>query len=410
MVPGIGAPVIDWLAYGHAIKTEKGAAQTFGKGDVRGVIAAESSTNAREGGSLVTMIAFGVPGQPSMAILLGAFLIQGIVPGPDMLTKHLDLTYTIVWSLTLANVFGTLICFGFANQFARLSTLRYTLLLPIVMTLVFLGAFEGQHSWGDIVALLFFGTLGWLMKRCGWPRPPLVLGFVLGKLIERYMFISVERYGWEWLTNWSVILLLGLSALSILRPLLKRRHGSTGNFFNWSLRGFSFSVRAAFAAAVLIIFSTSLYFKSRWPFAARLVPLTVSIFGTLFATLLVLGETLGKATAAATHVDAKIPMDLELGYGGLTDRTVYIRALGYFIWIYVVLLAGILVGFVPALVGSTLIFIRFYGREKWSLALAVSFGLFVFIWLVFDKLVHQSWPASVIGDFLPELRTISPWF
>ena len=148
MVPGIGAPVIDWLAYGHAIKTEKGAAQDFGKGDVRGVIAAESSTNAREGGSLVTMIAFGVPGQPSMAILLGAFLIQGIVPGPDMLTKHLDLTYTIVWSLTLANVFGTLICFGFANQFARLSTLRYTLLLPIVMTLVFLGAFEGQHRSG----------------------------------------------------------------------------------------------------------------------------------------------------------------------------------------------------------------------------------------------------------------------
>ena len=195
MISGIGAPVIDWIAYGHALKTEKGAALTFGKGDVRGVIAAESSTNAREGGSLVTTIAFGVPGQPSMAILLGAFLIQGIVPGPDMLTKHLDLTYTIVWSLTIANVFGTLICFAFANQFARLATVRYTLLLPIVMALVYVGAFEGQHSWGDIVALLVFGTIGWVMKRCGWPRPPLVLGFVLGKLIERYMFISVERYG-----------------------------------------------------------------------------------------------------------------------------------------------------------------------------------------------------------------------
>src|SRR5581483_7089460 len=146
MVPGLGAPVIDWIAYAHAIKTEKGAKQSFGKGDVRGVIAAESSTNAREGGSLVTTVAFGVPGQPSMAILLGAFLIQGINPGPDMLTKQLDLTYTIVWSLTLANVFGTLICFALANQFARIATVRYTLLLPIVMTLVYVGAFEGQHS------------------------------------------------------------------------------------------------------------------------------------------------------------------------------------------------------------------------------------------------------------------------
>ena len=119
MIPGLGAAVIDWIAYGHALKTEKGAAETFGKGDVRGVIAAESSTNAREGGSLIPTIAFGVPAHASMAILLGAFLIQGIVPGPDMLSKHLDVTYTIVWSLTLANVFGTLICFALANQFAR---------------------------------------------------------------------------------------------------------------------------------------------------------------------------------------------------------------------------------------------------------------------------------------------------
>ena len=87
MIPGLGASVIDWLAYGHAARTEKGAAQTFGKGDVRGVIAAEASTNAREGGSLIPTIAFGVPAHASMAILLGAFLIQGIVPGPDMLTK-----------------------------------------------------------------------------------------------------------------------------------------------------------------------------------------------------------------------------------------------------------------------------------------------------------------------------------
>ena len=198
-IPGISASVIDWLAYGHALKTEKGARETFGKGDVRGVIASESSNNAKEGGALVPTIAFGVPGSATMAILLGAFLIHGLVPGPDMLHKNLDITYTMVWSVALANILGAGLCYAFSPQFARLATLRYTLILPAVMGVVYIGAFEANRSWGDLIALLAFGVVGWLMKQYKWPRPPLVLGLVLGDSIERYMFISVERYGFSWL-------------------------------------------------------------------------------------------------------------------------------------------------------------------------------------------------------------------
>src|SRR5215469_9522509 len=108
-IPGIGSAVIDWIAYGYAQRTEKNP-ETFGTGDVRGVIAPESSNNAKEGGHLVPTIAFGVPAGASMAILLGAFLMHGLTPGPEMLTKHLDVTYTIVWSLTLAHIIGALIC------------------------------------------------------------------------------------------------------------------------------------------------------------------------------------------------------------------------------------------------------------------------------------------------------------
>ena len=105
-IPGISASVVDWLAYGHALKTEKGASATFGKGDVRGVIASESSNNAKEGGALVPTVAFGVPGSATMAILLGAFLIHGLVPGPDMLTKNLSITYAMVWSVALGQHSG----------------------------------------------------------------------------------------------------------------------------------------------------------------------------------------------------------------------------------------------------------------------------------------------------------------
>src|SRR3979409_968144 len=129
-MPGISGSVVDWLAYGHALKTEKGANLTFGKGDVRGVIASESSNNAKEGGALVPTIAFGVPGSASMAILLGAFLMHGLVPGPDMLTKNLPIPYSMVWSVALANILGAGMCYAFSPQFAKLSVLRFSLILP----------------------------------------------------------------------------------------------------------------------------------------------------------------------------------------------------------------------------------------------------------------------------------------
>src|ERR1700682_4261087 len=117
-IPGIGSAVIDWIAYGYAQRTEKNP-ETFGTGDVRGVIAPEASNNAKEGGHLVPTIAFGVPAGACMAVLLGAFLIHGLTPGPEMLTKHLDITYTIVWSLTLAHVIGAVICLSCRRFFGE---------------------------------------------------------------------------------------------------------------------------------------------------------------------------------------------------------------------------------------------------------------------------------------------------
>src|ERR1700688_3200849 len=227
-IPGIGASVIDWISYGHALRTEKGAAQTFGTGDVRGVIAAESATNAREGGALVPTVAFGVPASAGMAILLGAFLIHGLVPGPEMLTKHLDLTYMIVWSLTLAHVIGAVICLACSRYLAQISRVRPEILLPCVLSLVYIGAFESTRNWGDLFSLLFFGMLGWAMKHFRWPRPPLILGVVLGGILERYMFISIERYGVSWMLRPIVMVMFAMSILTLTRPMLqdiREHHG-----------------------------------------------------------------------------------------------------------------------------------------------------------------------------------------
>src|SRR2546430_250829 len=226
-IPGISASVVDWLAYGHALKTERGANQTFGKGDVRGVIASESANNAKEGGALLPTVAFGVPGSATMAILLGAFLIHGLVPGPDMLHKNLDITYAMVWSIALANILGAGMCYAFSGQFARLATLRYTLILPCVLGIIYIGAFEATRQWGGLYSLLVFGLLGWVMKQFKLPRPPLILGVVLGDTIERYLFISVERYGLSWLDRVVVAILLVIAVVGLTRPFMQdiRIHG-----------------------------------------------------------------------------------------------------------------------------------------------------------------------------------------
>lgn len=144
-VPGIGSAVIDWLAYGYAMKTETNP-ELFGHGDIRGVIAAESSNNAKEGGHLIPTIAFGVPAGASMALLLSAFFMHGFTPGPEMLTKHLDVTYSIIWTLTISHLMAAVICLFASNVFARLSLVRVGLLVPAVISIVYLGAFNTSQS------------------------------------------------------------------------------------------------------------------------------------------------------------------------------------------------------------------------------------------------------------------------
>src|ERR1700723_3659832 len=282
-IPGIGAAVIDWISYGHALRSEKGAAQTFGTGDVRGVIAAESATNAREGGALVPTVAFGVPSSAGMAILLGAFLIHGLVPGPEMLTKHLDITYSMVWSIAIANILGSGLCFAFSGQLAKVATLRYTLFMPGVLSLIYIGAFEASRNWGDIFSLMFFGMLGWAMKHFRWPRPPLVLGFILGEVIERYMFISIERYGISWMLRPVVVVMFILAGMPLLRPLLQdvRGHGGFKNMVSqWGHP--MFAVNNLFAGRLLCLFLAMLGVSFQWSFAARIIPSIVGTGAILF--------------------------------------------------------------------------------------------------------------------------------
>jgi TctA family transporter len=224
IVPGLGGAVAQWIAYGHAVQSARTPRERdgFGKGDVRGVLGPGAANNSKEGGDLIPTVAFGVPGSSSMAILLGAFLLVGLTPGPDMLTRHLNVTLSMVWTIVLSNAITVAASLLFLNQLARLTTIRGTLLLPFLVLLTFIGAYATNNSLGDIVVMLLFGGLGYLLVRLHWPRAPLVLGLVLGKIAERYLWISVARYGAAWLGRPIVLVLLFLTLAVVGSALIRQ--------------------------------------------------------------------------------------------------------------------------------------------------------------------------------------------
>ncbi len=225
MLPGLGGGVAQWVAYAHSTQSAKTAEERaqFGRGDVRGVIGPGATVNAREGAHLIPTVAFGIPAGSSMAILLGAFFVLGLTPGPEMLTTHLTLTYSMVWTIVLANIIVVLFCLLFINHLAKLTTIRASLMNPVILLLCFIGAYTTTNSVDDLIVFLIFGTIGYFMVRYKWPRPPLVLGFVLGKLAETYLYISVTRFGTSWLMRPKVIVIAVLAVLVALYPTLQSR-------------------------------------------------------------------------------------------------------------------------------------------------------------------------------------------
>lgn len=415
-IPGISASVVDWLAYGHALKTEKGASQTFGKGDVRGVIASESSNNAKEGGALVPTVAFGVPGSATMAILLGAFLIHGLVPGPDMLHKNLDVTYAMVWSVALANILGAGLCYAFSPQFARLATLRYTLILPAVLGIVYIGAFEASRNWGDLFALLLFGLLGWVMKQYKWPRPPLVLGLVLGDSIERYMFISIERYGFSWLWRPVVAVLLIMAIVGLVRPFIAdiRRQGGFAKMAQ-SFQAPTFHPSQLFTLFYLCVIGGMVAVALPWHFSAKLVPIVVGTIALIAILLSLFNEMCRKPAAAgggslaeeAQHeVEQKIHMDLTSDTEHLPVRTVVTRAARFFGYLLAFMAVMALIGLIPTVAIFVIVFMRLEGPERWPLVLVYAGALVVAIYVAFDLFMALPWPPSLLGQLVPAAKMI----
>ncbi len=403
ILPGVGGGTAQWVSYAYAVQSSPDK-ERFGKGAVEGVLGPGAANNSTFGGDLVTTVAFGIPSSVSTAILFGAFLIQGIQPGPDMLNpaKHLTLTFSFVWIIVVSNIITVAVCFLFLNQLAKITNVRGSLLIPFILLLVYLGGFTVKNSFGDMIMVLIFGALGWLMVQLDWQRPPLLVGLVLGTIAERNLFISTRAYGAAWLMHPGVLiialLIVGAIVYSI-RQILRERSQSTATdpqtapdspMVMLSSPVYRPLFALFFVALFIYVLRETFYEIRPMEERAALFPITIGIPCLALALLAFGQELFASFRHGASHADpSEITSPLEPAL--IRRRTVSIIGwtLGFFLAIW-------LLGFVIAVPVASFLYFRFAGGEKWSISIVLSLAAWAVFYGLFDYLLHLPFPEGTL--------------
>jgi putative tricarboxylic transport membrane protein len=230
VLPGAGATVASFLSYSLEKRIARDS-DTFGKGNIKGVAAPESANNAACVGSFVPLLTLGVPGSGTTAILLGALLVLNVQPGPLMLTERPEMFWGVVASMYIGSLVLLIINLPLIPLFAKVLKTPRAILLPMVVVFCVVGVYGLSFATFDLGLLLAFGVVGFLMRANGFPAAPLILGLILGGLMERSMRQALQISGGDWtvfLTKPIPAVLLALAVLSLLPAavgVLRRRRG-----------------------------------------------------------------------------------------------------------------------------------------------------------------------------------------
>ncbi len=225
VLPGAGGTIASFLAYSTEERIA-GSQGRFGDGDLRGVAAPESANNAAANGAMIPLLTLGVPGSGTTAVLLGALLGLGITPGPLLIQDQPELFWGLAASMYVGNIFLLLLNLPLVGLFVRALTLPRWFLLPAVSAVAFVAVYAVNGSAFDLVLMTLFGVVGWLMRRFSYPLAPVVLGLVLGPLMEKNLRRAMALSGGDvgvLFESWIAIGLWSLAVASLLAPLLLKR-------------------------------------------------------------------------------------------------------------------------------------------------------------------------------------------
>jgi putative tricarboxylic transport membrane protein len=427
VIPGVGGAVSGFLAYSQAKQTSKHP-ERFGKGAIEGVIAAESANDAKEGGSLIPTVAFGIPGTVGMAVLLGALIMQGVPAGPTLLVDHIDLIYILVLGMVASKFVAPVVVWLVAKRATQLTTLRPGIFTPIIAVAALIGAYTVNLQILDVVVTVIFGYLGYAMRRYGYSRVALIIALVLGGLVERTYYQTVSSFG-----DASVIIQRPISAVLLTLTVVflgyavysaVRRRVSSRGIGNADepededeLTGHRQPGGVIFTAMLLVFAIIIVVSASSIPSDARILPLIIGWIATVGLAFQLIRDVLPFVWRPGEHKDRAIPtaefeeasLDAPRSDGEgrslgsvnvlskqgagvveLSGRTVLRRQAMFALWAIGFVVLSAFAGFAVAIPVSLVIFLRFLAKESWIVAITVAVVTVTLLYLLFDLTLGRS--------------------
>jgi len=296
-----------------------------------------------------------------------------------MVQENLDLVFTIIWSFAIANTMGAALCLFLSPALARLTWVPFAQLAPAIVVTIFFGAFQSSEHFGDIYAMLGLGLMGWLMKQLGWPRAPFLVGFVLTKPTEQYLWLSISRYGLEWLSRPGVIV-MGLLLLASIYWCVRGKSGGkeipAEEPEGKAVLGKVPSV--LFTLFVLVVVAAALYEARSFPHLGAIFPMAATIPAVFMAVAQLVLDL--RATSAAPGTEARPNTKLTLGY---------------FLSLVLYLLLILFLGFGIATALFTFVFLYGWVRTGWLYALTYTASV-VGLALLMSQLLALYWPQGIL--------------
>ena len=424
LIPGVGGVAANFVSYAQARATSKRKAE-FGTGVPEGVIAPEASNLAKEAASYVPLIALGIPGTVGSAVILSAFTILGLAPGPSMVSTHEPVIYLIAAVLLITGFLASGLGISVARHLALITTVRGALMAPFVIVLGIVGTWAATTNYIQLDILMGIGVVGLVMMRLGYSLPAAIIGFLLGSVFEHNLTLTEQVSGWSFLKQPLPDFLLVLVILSIFstplfrlvkKTLTMRRKrvlvpaGSLperpeseslsveavkGPIFKKPGSYFELAVDSVWVIGSAIYWFTAV----GYPSVASTVPLIVSTTAFVIG-LTQLASNFVVKLQRLTH--GKKKSEQGNGSGGVVvasvmsgTRTEYKREIGIIIWTALMLLGVWLVGLLIAIPLGILVYFFVLDRGSWRRALISGVLMYLVIYFVFVRLLSTQLPHGI---------------
>lgn len=230
MLPGAGGDIASWVGYNEAKRFSRHP-EKFGQGAIEGVAGPEAANNAVTGGALIPLFTLGIPGSATAAVLLGGLMIHGLIPGRELFTKYGEITYTAMVGFILANILMGVAGMLLARYVTYVTQVPARVLAPAIVTLCVIGSFAIGNNMFDVWTMVFFGAVGYLMRRYGFHPAPVVLGLILGPMAElgfrQSLLLAKGSVLSYYLSRPISVILLVLIVASLVSPVVLERRMQT---------------------------------------------------------------------------------------------------------------------------------------------------------------------------------------